>query len=332
MSRWSWMHVARLLPILATAGCWHTTWDPPDVDEMPGRAPATASTSTKSAPHIEEIDIPAWPPLGPDGRVTVTATDEHALASIQASFNNVPWRSFSGTRATISFTGRELGEGFGTLAFEVRDIDNGKARREVHDLVVDLSPPTIQLERATVSSSKGGVEGQIAFWVRDAFVLGSLEMTFGGKTMTYEFPRAYPATIGKAWDVSRVAFSAKDLPEGDGKAVVIARDAAGNSTTSEIAIRLDGTPPTVGITSPPPNTTVHDSFELALVGQDVASTQAVNIDVFVGGSLAATVLGPASNLTIDCNTLPKGPVEIRAIARDEAGNTSAAANLTVIVE
>lgn len=332
MNRSSWLPILRLLPLLATAGCWHTTWDPPDSEEPPRTAPVTSSTSTRSAPHIEDIVIPPWPPLGPGGRVTVTATDERGLASIQASFNNVPWRSFAGTRATIAFTGRELGEGFGTLAFEVRDIDNGKARREVHDLVVDLSPPTIELERAVVSSAMDGVEGQIAFWVRDAFVLGSLEMTFGGKTMTYEFPHAYPATIGKSWDISRVAFSAKDLPEGEGKAIVIARDAAGNSTTSEIAIRLDGTPPTVGITSPPSNTTVSGSFELALVGQDAASTRPVSIDVFVGGSLAATVLGPASNLAVDCATLPKGPVEIRALARDEAGNTSVAANVTVIVE
>jgi len=49
------------------------------------------------------------------------------------------------------------------------------------------------------------------------------------------------------------------------------------------------------------------------------------------GGLATTLLGPNARLTIDPETLPKGPVEIRAIARDEAGNASPAASVTVFV-
>jgi hypothetical protein len=281
------------------------------------------------------IELPEYPPLGARGQVNVRVTDEEASSRVTARFNrNVVKRTRSPVE-TLVFTGDELGEGMGTLSLIACDesVNGGGACRErlVSNLLVDLSPPEIDVERNVASPTADGVAGQISFWVGDAYVLGSVQLVFAGKVFDRPFPKAYPSTLGKAWDISRVAFDAKDFPEGEGTAKLLVRDAAGNERSADVPIRIDATPPVATVQEPLAGSTVSGTFPVRVSAADANAVAPPTIEIWVGGTRIVELPGPIAEIAIDSATLPNGPTEIRAIARDEAGNTSAISKVSVVV-
>lgn len=295
-----------------------------------GASGTTNGGTTPTPPTFESIDIPSWPPLGKTGRIKVDLRDDEALSRLTATFQHVARRSFTGTTGSITLSGDDLGEGMGTLTLVACDTRNACRERRVNDFLVDMTAPEVELVSPTISPKLSGIDGQVALWVSDAWVLGSVDFTFEGKTLHHDFPKAYPATVGKEWDVSRVAFDAKDLPEKEGEATVIVRDAAGNARTESFHLRIDGTPPTVAITQPANGTNVGASFDVSLIATDEGPTPPI-VELWVGGVRILDATAPTGAITVDASTLPPGPTEVKAIARDPAGNRSTVAAVTVNV-
>ena len=318
------------------SGC-ATTTEPPSSSNGGFNGASTNGTSgttnrgtTPTPPTFDGIDIPSWPPLGKTGRIKVDVRDDEALSRLTATFQHVARRSFSGTTGSITLSGDDLGEGMGTLTLVACDTRDACRERRVDDFLVDMTPPEAELESPTISPKLSGIEGQVAVWVSDAWVLGSVDFTFEGKTLRHEFPKAYPATVGKEWDVSRVTFDAKDLPEKEGDATVVVRDAAGNARTQSFHIRIDGTAPTVAITQPANGTNVGGSFDVSLSATDDGPTPPT-VELWVGGVRILDATAPLGAITVDTSALPAGPTEVKAIARDPAGNRSTVSAITVVV-
>jgi hypothetical protein len=228
----------------------------------------------------------------------------------------------------VSVTGGELGEGFGTMHVIVWDEQDAWADRAVTDFLVDLSPPKGELVKSVV---RRGESLDIQAWVGDAWVLGGLELTFGGVTRSHTFDEGYPATLGDAWDVSLVTFPSVDFPEQSGTAQLRAWDAAGNQVVTEVELTLDGTPPVAEVTSPAPGSAVSGALTIEAQGSD-ENGGPVEIDILVAGTPIATLPGPTAKVTVDLSELAKGAVQIEAIARDAAGNTSEAAAVDVVIQ
>lgn len=332
----------RALVLAASAlssGCWDWGAEDPYCCTEPSEPPPpprrTTTGNTASGPRITDVELPMWPPLGPGDELVVHVDNSSSGASstLTAQFRNVVTVPVGGMVSLVALGASELGEGYGRLDLEIASWGGGGGqRRAVENLLVDLTPPTVEIERTVVSPHGAGLDGDIALWVTDAFVLGSVEMTFRGKKFEKTFPEAYPATLGTEADVSRVAFSAADLTDGEGTAVIVARDAAGNVTTEEIRLRVDGTPPIVSFSSPSEGTTASAPFDVVLAASDPGNTDVVGIDVELGGALGTSVLGPSARVTIDPATLPKGPLVVRATAIDRAGNRSTPATRTITIE
>jgi hypothetical protein len=308
---------------LVIAGCSSSVDPPVNTDPPPPPPPATP-------PTFDSIDVPSWPPIGKDDYVEVRLSDDEALSRITATFNDAWRETLTGRTGTVRFTGRQLGEGMGTLTLTACDTRSTCREKKITDLVVDLSAPEIELERAVVSPRLEGIDGQIAVWVSDAWVLGSVDVTFQGKTFHQEFPKKFPATIGKQWDVSRVAFPASTLPEGSGTATIVARDAAGNERKLVADLRIDATAPIVAIAEPAANATVSGQFSVKVNASD-DSKVTPNLELWVGGARVYDSVATTAPIFVDASTLPPGPTEIRAIAHDEAGNASVAAKVMVNV-
>jgi hypothetical protein len=304
-------------------------------EDVVPRAAAPATTTPPPArpvpPHLTELNVPNWPPFGPSSRISAQCSDDVGVRRISAQFKQTAQMSVSGTSGETSFSGSDLGEGQGTLYITCCDVNGACAERQITNFLVDLSPPEIVGDRLVASPLEAGLDGEISIWVRDAWVLGSVELTYAGKTFTHELPKAYPSTLGKDWDVTRIGFPAKDFPIGNGKATVIARDAAGNTTTKDLALRIDATPPTASILSPSPGV-VGDSFLVRVEASDDSNPVQPSIDLWVGGTRVAELAGPLAEITVDTQTLPPGPTEVRAIARDDAGNESTVAKVIVQVQ
>lgn len=324
-----------LLAVLLLAGC-ATTTDPPSSTRGSSGGTGTNGTgangggATLTPPTFDSLDIPSWPPLGKQGQIKVAISDDEALSRLTATFKNVARRTFTGTSGSISLSGNDLGEGMGTLTLVACDTRDQCRERRVEDFLVDMTPPEAELESATVSPKLSGLDGQVAVWVSDAWVLGSVDLTFEGKTLRHDFPKAYPATVGTEWDVSRVTFDAKSLPEKEGDAVVVVRDAAGNASTRTFRLRIDGTAPTVAINQPANGATVSGTFDVSLTATDEGPTPPT-VELWVGGVRVLEAAAPLGAISIDTSTLSAGPVEVKAIARDPAGNRSTISTLTVNV-
>jgi hypothetical protein len=309
---------------LALAGCFGGWGDDDDTTPPPPPPPAPR---TNKPPHIASVEIPSWPPLGPGATISVDATDDNGLSSVEARFRKLATRPASGLHKTVSFSAEELGEGKGTLRLTALDIDGASASREVESLLVDLTPPKIQLEGSLVVQPAG----ELRAWLGDAWVLGWAELSFKGTTLRHELPAGYPSTFGSAWDYSLVSFAAAKLPAGGGTAVLTASDAAGNVTTTSFGLRIDGDPPAVSILSPKAGATVKGAVKVELAASDPGGGR-VWIEVSCGGSPAGKVAGPSAGVLLDTGDYTAGWLEIEAVAVDEAGNRSAPSSILVAID
>jgi hypothetical protein len=200
-------------------------------------------------PQIDEILIADWPPMGPAGVITVEVRDDAGVASVLFEFaETVLFDTQDQRNVTLDVLGIELGEGLGDMVVTATDVDGTWARRTVEGLLVDLSAPEIDLLDTYIPAS--GPEAVLFAWVSDAWILGDVTLEVGGEVLTYDFPDAYPSTLGQEWDYSLVSFEAGDLPLGSHLALLTVRDAAGNETSQSFDLVVDGTPPVASVAAP----------------------------------------------------------------------------------
>ncbi|MBW2453880.1 MAG: hypothetical protein JRI68_05200 [Deltaproteobacteria bacterium] len=320
-----WTCLSACLPLLPSTGCWpfFGPWDDDD-DVEPWDSPQAV---TPDAPMMGPLEIPHWPPLGESDAIHVEVSDDVGLRQLIFSFRNEVFRSLSGNSASVSVTGGELGEGFGTLEVYLEDTEGASRTRTVEDLLVDLSPPEITLGDTVL----GAQEDHLEAWVGDAWVIGKAELTVGAIVVEHDFDDGYPPTLGEAWDYSLVKFSVAGLPQGVHEASLTAFDAAGNETTEPFTLTIDSIAPTVQIVSPPNGTVVTGMFEVTVHAIDLTSGP-VWIELTIGGTPAATAVGPQATVLLNAAELTPGPTELCAIAHDEAGNPSQLVTIDLIVQ
>ncbi|NUO53738.1 MAG: Ig-like domain-containing protein [Polyangiaceae bacterium] len=288
----------------------------------------TPPPSTPSVPEMT-IDIPDWPPVGPDGEVEVTASiPTGALRDARFIFRNTVTKTFGGatTAGAVSAFGDELGEGFGTLTIEVNGLNGTGARKEVEKLLVDLTAPSSYTDD-NILPAQGA---DLYFWIADAWVVSGYELVIGGKTFTETLEPGYPSTLGVEWDYSLVSIPVEELPLGVHNGDLRVWDAAGNEATFDFPLTIDGLPPEATVEQPTDGSTVSGTFPVTVAGLDDLPG-AVSLEIRVGGALVATGLGPSATVVLDANEFPAGPIEITAIAVDEAGNKSPPSVRTVTI-
>lgn len=313
-----------LLALVASvSGCWFA------MDGWDERSPRTTGATTPP-PHIDDVYVADWPPLGPSGLMRVTVAGTAQLSRLELGFRNYFSVPLSGSAQTAVVTGSQLGEGYGDLSLRAYDVRGGYAAREVTSLLVDLTPPEIYAQAASVRPATDGANTFVDVWVADAWVLGKVELQFQGVTLVHDFPPGYPDTLGEAWDQSLVRFAAATLPEAVGPATIRATDAAGNTAEQLFDLSVDGTPPVAQILSPAEGTLAEGPLPIEVHGDDAAGS-AVLLEVSAGGAPIATIPGPYGTLVLDPAEFSSGPLALSAVAIDDAGNRSEPDRVVVVV-
>ncbi len=295
--------------------------DPATASDTPARQPI--------APQVTSVLVPDWPPVGATTVITATASDEDGnLTEITFDFKEVETVKVSGASAAALVKGAWLGEGYGSLFVTAWDGDGGWADREVTNFLVDLTPPEGTLAASLFAR---GDDQDIDVWIADAWVVAGAELTFGGVSKSVTLEEGYPSTLGTTWDTSIVHFASTDFPEMSGTAKLRVWDAAGNTSTTQLGLTLDGTAPEASIVSPAPGSTLSGLATIEVAGADT-SGEVVTIDVLVGGTPIATLSGPSAEVSVDLSEMAKGPTTIEAVAHDAAGNASVVASIDVTIE
>ena len=191
--------------------------------------------------------------------------------------------------------------------------------------VADTEAPSVTI---TAPASGTVVTGSVTLGATasDNVAVAGVQFTLDGTNLGGEDTSApYQAM----WDTTRVSNGSHTLR-------AIARDAAGNASSSPVTISVnnvstlpDSTAPTVALTSPDADTAVTGTTLLSATASDNVGVTAVQFTLN-NVSLGDPVGAPFQSSWVT-STVPDGAYTLRAVARDAAGNStqSAGRNITV---
>ncbi len=273
----------------------------------PAAAATVAGTITLSATATDDVGVTsAW--FTVDGS-TIGAED--TAAPYQMSWNSSTVSN--GTHAIRAFARDAAGNTAGSSTTTIT----------VNNTVADTTAPTV-----AVSSPSGGatVSGNVTVTATasDNVGVSSVQFTLDG------------ANLGSADTTSpySITWSTTGTSNGSHTLRAVARDAAGNSSTSSaVTVTVnngDKTAPTVTMSSPNANATVSGNVTVRATASDNVGVTSVQFTLDGANLGSADTTSPYS-ITWSTTGASNGTHTLRAVARDAAGNSSTSAALTVTV-
>jgi hypothetical protein len=291
----------------------------------------SGGSSTNAAVNIDAIDLPAWPPLGPQSELTVQLTASVRPTSATAMFQRTSLgviTQIDSDNYVATFRASSLGSGLGPLDVRVTGASGAIVRRQARNVLIDLEAPSARFTKPVASPQGRGESAQLILEVEDQWVLGKVTVDIAGRNFEHTFRTGYPATLGKSPDRSVVIFDVAGLPDFAGKVKVMLTDAAGNNAVLEEDVVLDGQAPVADVSSRPgadPSTVI-----VSYTGSDGGNGD-VTLALWAGGTEVARVPGPGHETVLDLRGFPPGPLELEVVAFDRAGNASVPATTLVSV-
>src|SRR5690349_17105852 len=194
----------------------------------------------------------------------------------------------------------------------------------------DTTPPTVSITSPANGATIHGTVTVTAAAADDVGVVGvqfQLDGVNGGPEDT-SAPYSIP-------------FDTTGTSDGTHTLTAVARDAAGNRTTSApVTVTVannapppppaDTTPPTVSITSPANGATIQGTVTVTASASDNVGVAGVQF-FGDGTALAAEVTAPPYSISVDTTRSSDGSHTLTAVARDAAGNRTTSAPVTVTV-
>ncbi|MCI0370337.1 MAG: putative Ig domain-containing protein, partial [candidate division NC10 bacterium] len=128
-----------------------------------------------------------------------------------------------------------------------------------------------------------------------------------------------------------VSWNSTTATNGSHTLTAVARDAAGNTTTSGgVGVTVDNSAPSVAITAPTSGATVSATITVTATASDNIGVVGVQFRVD-GAALGAEDTTSPYSLSWDTTTVGNGAHTLTAVARDAAGNTTTSSGVTVTV-
>jgi hypothetical protein len=294
---------------------WTLKIGAPAGDTTPPTAPGTPTTS------VSDDDVTLnWTAATDNTAVTQYRVHRSTTAGFTPSAAN----QIATVSAATTYT--DLNVAAGTYRYKIVAADGagnaGPASGEATATVAaDTTPPTTAITAPTGGTVSGTVN--VTAGASDARGVASVQFKLDGNDLgapdtTSPYSASWNTTLGT---------------NGSHTLTAVARDAAGNATTSApVAVTVDnGTPPTVSITAPAAGATVSGATvsvtASAADDRGVASVQFRADGTDIG---AADTTAPYS-ATWNSLAVANGPHSLTAVARDTDGNTTTSAAVSVTV-
>ncbi len=295
---------------------------------------STPPPSSDTTPPTVSISAPASGSTVSGTSVTVSATaaDNVGVAGVQFKLDgaNLGAEDTAGPPYSISWNTTTVANGTHTLTAIARDAAGNQTTSAAVSVTVnngasDTTPPTVSITAPATGSTVSATVTLSATASDNVGVVG-VQFKLDGANLGAE-DTAGPYSI--SWNTTTVANGTHTL-------TVIARDAAGNQTTSAaVSVTVnngasDTTPPTVSITAPATGSTVSAAVTLSATASDNVGVAGVQFKLDGANLGAEDTAGPYS-MSWNTATVPNGTHTLTAVARDAAGNqtTSAAVSVTV---
>src|SRR5207253_1858637 len=224
----------------ATAGAHTLTAVARDAAGNAATSPAV-SVTVDNAPPTASLTAPiAGASVAGTITVSASATENVGAAGVQFKLDGANLGAeVTAAPYSVSWTSTTTTNGAHTLTAVARDAAGNTATSAVVSVTVDNAPPTVSLTAPTAGASVAGTITVSASATDNVGVVG-VQFKLDGANLGAEVAAApYPAS----WNTATAA--------GAHTLTAVARDAAGNATTSPaVSVTNDTTPPTVSLTAP----------------------------------------------------------------------------------
>ena len=259
--------------------------------------------------------------------VNATASDSAGMASVQlqvdganvgAADMNSPY-SFSWSTTSVS-------NGSHTLTAVAKDSSGGTTTSADVKVTVnnsDTTPPTVSITSPTNNATVSGTVS-VSATASDNVAVASVQLQVDG------------ANVGAADTSSPYSFSwsSTSVSNGSHTLTAVAKDSAGNKTTSagvKVTVNnSDTTPPTVSITSPANNATVSGTVMVSATASDNVAVASVQFQVD-GANVGSADTSSPYNFSWNTTSVSHGSHTLTAVAKDAAGNATTSAGVKVTV-
>src|SRR5712692_1569345 len=186
----------------------------------------------------------------------------------------------------------------------------------------DTVPPAVSI---TSPASGATVSGTITVAASASDNVGVVGVQFKYNGINFDTEKTTPPYTATAYT--------NNVPDGTYTLTAVARDAAGNLTTSApvtVTVFNDTTPPTVSITSPASGATVSGTITVAASASDNVGVVGVQFK-YNGINFDTEKTTPPYTASAYTTSVPNGTYTLTAVARDAAGNLTTSAPVTVTV-
>ena len=192
--------------------------------------------------------------------------------------------------------------------------------------IPDTTAPAVSLTAPANGSLVAGSSVTVSATASDNVAVAGVQFQLDGLNLNAE-DTAGPYSV--QWDTTRSS-------NGSHTITAVARDAAGNQTTSDpFSVTVDNipdtTPPSVALSSPADGSTVSTTIAVNATASDDVGVAGVQF-LLDGDPLGTEDATFPYSVNWNTNTTTNGPHVLSAIARDAAGNTANAANVSVNVD
>src|SRR5439155_1389161 len=248
---------------------WNTTTATDAVHTLTAVArDAAGNTATSAAVSVTVDNAPPTVSLtaaiagaSVAGTITVSAsaTDNVGVAGVQFKLDGANLGAeVTAVPYSVSWTSTTTTNGAHTLTAVARDAAGNTATSAVVSVTVDNAPPTVSLTAPTAGASAAGTITVSASATDNVGVVG-VQFKLDGANLGAEVAAA-PYSV--SWNTTSGTTGAHTL-------TAVARDAAGNATTSPaVSVTNDTTPPTVSLTAPATGRSVKGTITVSASASD----------------------------------------------------------------
>ena len=264
-------------------------------------------------------------------KATASASDNVGVVGVQFQLDGVDLGAEAKTAPfAISWNTTTTTNGSHTLDAVARDAAGNKTTSAPVTVTVsnnsgDTTPPTVSMTSPANGSTVSG-SVTVSANASDNVGVAGVQFQLDGANLGAEDTTA-PYSI--SWDTTASANGSHSL-------TAVARDAAGNKTTSSpVSVTVsnssgDTTPPTVSMTAPANGSTVSGSVTVSANASDNVAVAGVQFQLD-GANLGAEDTTAPYSITWDSTAVANGTHTLDAVARDSSGNRTTSGSVTVTV-
>src|SRR6266850_6875559 len=285
--------------------------------------PVTVTVFNDTTPPIVSMTTPApGSNLRGTADVTANASDNVGIAGVQFRLDGANLGA-EDTAApySISWNTTIVTAGSHTLTAVARDAAGNVTTSAAVTVTVDNASPTVTMTAPAAASTVAG-SITVSAGASDNVGVAGVQFRLDGANLGTEDTVA-PYAI--SWNTTSVTAGSHTL-------TAIARDAAGNVTTSAgVTVTVDNAVPTVTMTAPAAASTVAGSITVSAGASDNVGVVGVQFRVD-GANLGTEDTVAPYAISWNTTSVTAGSHTLTAIARDAAGNVTTSAGVTVTVD